>query len=397
MGSIYRRKHKCANADGKTVVKEGKTYWIKYYRDGKPYRESTESTSYEHARKLLAIREGQVATNTFPGLEVKKTTFDELAQDMLDDYQINGRKSTRRLKSLHDNLREHFGGKRAADIQSRQINGYIKKRQEEKAVNGTINRELSALRRMFTLGARQSPPKVTNPPHIAMLKERNARKGFFEYQDYVKLLQALPEHLKPVLTAAYFTGMRRGELLDITWDQVNLEEGKITLDADNTKTDEARTIYLTGELYQAIAEQYDLMKRQYPDCRYVFFLDGHKIKYCRKSWITACNQAGIPGKLFHDLRRSGVRNMIRSGVSETVAMRISGHKTRSVFSRYDITSEQDLKAAAEKLTEHHRKMREKLEQKQKEEAASLVTGTGTGTGSAIEGEIPSFSDSKSLK
>ena len=395
MGSIFKREHKDKGADGKTVTREGKTYWIKYYRDGRPYRESTESTSYDHARKILALREGQIATNTFPGLDVKKTTFDDLAQYMVDDYEVNGRKSARRIKSLIDHLREHFGGKRVTDIQTDQITGYIRKRQKEKAENGTINRELSGLRRMFNLGSRQTPPKVINPPHIAMLKESNVRKGFFEYGEYVKLLAALPEHLKPVLTAAYMTGMRRGELLDITWDQVSLEEGKITLDADNTKTGESRIIYLTGELYQAIAYQHELMKQKFPDCRYVFFLAGHKIKYCRKSWMTACKSAGLKEKLFHDLRRSGVRNMIRSGIPEVVAMRISGHKTRSVFDRYNITSEEDLKAAAEKLTEHHRKMRGKLEQKQREEAAALI-GTGMGTGSAFGGEIPSFSDSKSL-
>ncbi len=397
MGSIFKRAHRYKDADGKIVFREGKTYWIKYYRDGKPYRESTESTSYEHARKILALREGQIAENKFPGLEVKKTTFDELAQDMLDDYQLNGRKSIRRLKELQEHLREHFGGKRSSDIRSDQITSYIKKRQSENAENGTINRELSALRRMFNLAARRTPPKVINPPHITMLKERNVRKGFFEREDYEKLLGILPEHLKPVLTAAYYTGMRQGELLGITWEQVNLEEGKITLDADNTKTDESRIIYLTGELYETIAHQYDLKQRQYPDCPYVFFLDGHKIKYCRKSWITACKEAGLPGKLFHDLRRSGVRNMVRSGIPETVAMRISGHKTRSVFDRYNITSEQDLKTAAERLTKYHQEMRAKLERKQKKASPVPVTGTVLGTGSAFEGENPSFSDSKSLK
>jgi len=406
MGSIFRRKHACKDADGKpikdangkTVTREGKTYWIKYYRDGKSYRESSESTSHEHARKVLALREGQVATNTFPGLEVKKTTFDDIAQYVIDDYEVNGRKSTKRIKSLIDHLRAHFGGRRVAEIQSGQIAIYIRKRQKENAENGTINRELSALRRMFNLGARQSPPTVINPPHIAMLKENNARQGFFEYPEYVKLLEALPEYLKPVLMAAYFTGMRRGELLGITWDQVSLEEGKITLDADNTKSDTSRTIYLTGELYEAIATQHELHEQQFPDCQYIFSRDGHKIKQDgRKAWTAACKQVGLSEKLFHDLRRTGVRNLIRSGVPETVAMRISGHRTRNVFDRYNISSEEDLKDAAGKLTEHHRKMKDRLEQKQKEESASLAKGTATGTGTEIAREAASFPKSKSLK
>ena len=92
-----------------------------------------------------------------------------------------------------------------------------------------------------------------------------------------------------------------------------------------------------------------------------------------------------------------MRELIRSGTPETVAMKISGHKTRSVFDRYNITSEKDLQAAAERLTEHHRQMRAKMEQKQKEEAAAAIKGTATGTIDTLEGETPSSPDSKTLE
>src|SRR5512143_3587789 len=108
MGAIFKREHKYKNAAGESFTKQGKTYWIKYYRNGRPYRESTKSTSYEHARKLLALREGHIVENKFHGLDVTRTTYDELEKDMLDDYQINGKKSARRLTSLFNNLRDKF-------------------------------------------------------------------------------------------------------------------------------------------------------------------------------------------------------------------------------------------------------------------------------------------------
>jgi hypothetical protein len=85
------------------------------------------------------------------------------------------------------------------------------------------------------------------------------------------------------------------------------------------------------------------------DCPYLFHNDGNPIVDCRHAWKTACAKAGLSGLLVHDLGRSGIRNMVRSGVPEAVAMRISGHLTRTVFERYNIVSEGDLDAAAVKL------------------------------------------------
>jgi integrase len=189
-----------------------------------------------------------------------------------------------------------------------------------------------------------------------MLKESNIRKGFFEYKDFVSLRNALPAYLKPVVTFAYHTGWRRSEILNLTWDRVDIKEGTVSLDPGETKNDDGRTLYLNEEL---LKEMHSLQSKRRLGFPYVFHRDGHRIKDYRDAWRSACKKIGlqvkdektgrmIPAKLFHDFRRTGVRNMVRAGVNERVAMVILGHKTRSVFDRYNIINNDDLKDATQK-------------------------------------------------
>ncbi len=233
------------------------------------------------------------------------------------------------------------------DINSPKIEDYIESRLEEGAANATINRELSALKRMLNLGARQTPPKVDRVPFIPMLKENNIRKGFFEHAEFVALRDAISEYLKGFVTFAYKTGWRVSEIAGLTWNQVDRDNGIVRLEVGETKNDDARMVYLDGELQEVFNGQWETRKTLLP---YVFLNEdgSNKIKSFRKTWIAACKDAKIENRLFHDFRRTAVRNMVRAGIPEGVAMKISDHKTLSVFEHYNIVNDADLQLAAQK-------------------------------------------------
>jgi integrase len=332
------------------IYKRGKVYWIQYYRNGKPYRETTKSEKEADAKHLLKKREGEISEGKLPGIYFDRVKFDELAEGFLRDYRINQRKSLDRAERSIKQLKKYFEGYRVSDITSPKIEVYIETRLEEGAANATINRELSALKRMLNIGARQTPPKVDRVPYISMLKENNTRKGFFEHAEFVALRDELPDYLKGFVTFAYKTGWRMSEITGLTWSQVDRDNGIVRLEPGETKNDDGRTVYLDDELRDVFNDQWELRKKSRKLTPYVFPGNNgdEQIKDFRFSWNKACTDANIGKKLFHDFRPTAVRNMVRAGIPEGVAMKISGHKTRSVFDRYNIVNDADLQLAAQK-------------------------------------------------
>jgi integrase len=340
-----------------SIYQRGSRWWIKYFRDGKPFWESSGSTKQSDAQRLLDKRRAEIYAGTHIEGPARRILVSEFLEGLVRDYKINGKAEDWCESVVRVHLKPFFGEMRAAKVRPDDAEKFIEQRQSEGASNSTINKEIALLRRSFNLAKRSGKLSVV-PLFPAKLAEKNVRKGFFERDEFIKHRDALPQHLKPVTTFAYWTGCRKGEILGLTWSHVDLRQRVVRLEPGETKNDESRMIPLAGELLEMLRMQKDIRDEKWAGCQWVFFRSGKKIVDFRGAWEKACeaadliNSEGKPTKLFHDLRRTGVRNLIRAGVPERVAMAISGHKTRSVFDRYNIVSERDLHEAARRLSNY---------------------------------------------
>lgn len=344
-GGLHQRRKR---GEGR-LWKIGRIYWIQYYVHGRQVRESSRSEKEDVAERLLAKRLAEINADTFVGPAARRLRYDQIRDALYHDYQTNHRKWLRIGKDGERyicgvrHLDLFFMGQRVLAITTGRIREFIVARQLKGATNGTINRELALLRRMFNLALEDGILRTI--PHFPMLREASPRKGFLEYAEFQALRRELPEYLRSVVTMAYYTGMRLGEMLNIQWENADLEAAEIRLDPGATKNNEPRTIPLVGEL----AEMLKIERDKCPSAVFIFTHNGRRIASFYKAWKSACSRAGLNGLLFHDLRRTGIRNLARANVPERVVMAISGHKTRAVFDRYNIVSGRDLKEAADKL------------------------------------------------
>jgi integrase len=353
--------------------KRGGVWWIRYYRNGRRYEESAKTDKWEKARDLLRTREGDIAKGVPVTPNIGRLKFEEAVGDVVTDYKTNGKRSLDDLQRRIDNhLIPYFGGRRMVTIGTADLRAYVAERQaptkhddgteEAGAAAATINRELAVIKRAFRLAVQAG--KLLAIPHIPMLRENNIRQGFFERTEFEDVRAKLPAALRGLVTFAYFTGWRiRSEVLGLTWSQVDRKAHTIRLEPGQTKSREGRTLPYDAltELREVIDEQWREHERLKAENRIVPFVfhrealvkqpdgslklqPGQPIKSFRKAWDSACGDAGVR-RIPHDFRRTAVRNLVRAGVPERTAMQITGHKTRSVFDRYDIVNEAVLRYA----------------------------------------------------
>lgn len=353
---------------GRIYTREGSRFWwVAYYHNGKQEREpalfvtgknkgskiEATNSNRESAEKFLKQRVGEITAEryggpVFVGPEQRRITVGQMIDALASDCKLRGINSAPWASHIKQ-VRAQFGEWRAVELSAEHIDSYIEHRLADGVRPSTINRNTQLLAQAYKFAMQRK--HINTAPYIRRLSEAgNARQGFFSEIEFRAVLSNLPQDIADFVHFGYLTGWRKGEIRSLRWADVDGDV--IRLLAENSKNGESRIITLEGELAELIERR--RVSRQVKTktgvmlADLVFHQNGRPILEFRKSWATATRLAGVPGRLVHDLRRTAVRNLIRAGVSERVAMQISGHKTRSMLDRYCIVSERDLREAMSK-------------------------------------------------
>jgi integrase len=344
---IYRRKNK-----------EGKYYgswYIQYPAEADPWTGkikyacekvglSQKLAERAFHQKMLKWQERKVL-----GLEKKRDyTFAELADWYLSLPKTAQIKSVAKIKQHCRKLNQTFGQIKAEKISSSMVEEYQQKRLSEVSCRGTaykpasVNRELEVMRRIFNLAIREEMVMRNPCWKVTRLPERNARDRVLTTEEWERLIMLLPQHAADVVITAFHTGMRAGEIFGMTWDRVNLKDGYFVLRQKDTKTGEGRHVYFNGEVRQILER---LGKVRSLSHTFVFTYRGKPLKSIKVGLASALKKGKIENFRLHDLRHTFTTNARKAGVHETVIMKLTGHKTRSMFTRYNSVDEADARQA----------------------------------------------------
>lgn len=325
--------------------------WYVRIRQGGERREiGTEAQSRQEALTIL-----RTMLNRAPAARaVARVRVRQLVERLRNDYRSRGQ-NLYDIERAWKHLEPVFGDLHAEDVTTDLMQAYIASRTQSGAASQTVLHEIGKLRRMFKLGYSYTPRLVAEIPLFPTITVHNAREGFFDEADFLRIYAELAEHLKPMMLVAFWIGWRRAELQNMRWTELDLETGELRIPpgGKRDKARRGRVIYLPepalAELRRWRAETDALEQRLGRTIEHVFHNRGRPIGWYYAGWRAACERAGLPGRLVHDFRRSAARMYRQRGVDENVAMKILGHVTPSIFRRYQIVGPDDLRQAAERV------------------------------------------------
>jgi integrase len=359
---------------------DSKFWWYRFTFKKKRVQRSTKTENKREAKDIERAAWTQFARAEV-GIEEKpkreRATVGALLDKLKEHYQSEGKASAQNLSTI-EQAREAFGKKMSDELTEQHVETYIAARLKKGRKPATVNRVLEATRRAFRIA------KLAAPEFRHLSEKGNVRQGFFTVQELEHVVQNLPQDLRDFTRFAFATAWRKSEVASLRWSDV--EDGVVRL--RDSKNGEPRQVVIDGELPEIIKRRRALRAVSTADgtifCDYIFHRNGEPIREFRKSWARACVAAKVGvmfcpkcqsegealtcckrptkyrGRILHDLRRSGIRDMIRGKVSQTVAMKISGHKTASMFRRYDITDEGDLREAMLSVQKYREAERSKV-------------------------------------
>ena len=355
LGRIFRRTRKV----GSDRIEYG-NFLIEFWHRGVCHRESSGSQNRNVARRLLKQRIAECATGKLVGPLHERVTVNDLLADLAAEYEVQGRASIKTLAHRTKALLAHLDGVRAIDVSTDRLNRLVIAWRAAQKQPATINRYLATLRRAYVVGAQARPPKVAHVPIFPRQTEHNVRRGWIDRPTMVALLAHLETAdsvVHDLVTWLYWTAMRIGSARQLEWTSVDCEAWSLVLPAEHEKTGKARALPLLPVLQAVLQRRWDARvayaQRTGVIVPWVFWRI-HNGRPCRvidlrKTWKSACEAAGCTGRLVHDLRRTAIRNMRLAGIERRDAMLISGHKTESVFERYNVDRDIGLRDAMTKL------------------------------------------------
>jgi integrase len=251
-----------------------------------------------------------------------------------------------------EHLLRHLGNRVASNLTQADIDEYRSHRLAETTRRGgppspaTLDLELAQLKRMCSYAVECGRLQVNPVARVKLLRKPNVRQVTLDEPTFLKLVEAAEPSYRPVLLMAYDTGMREGEILNLRWSQLDLKDRAVRLGAEDTKTNKARTVYLTDRVIEPLQQ---LPRQLHSEYVFVSHRTGSRWSELRRAFDRARKAVGREDLWFHDLRRSFVTNARRRGVPESVVMRMSGHRTRNVFDRYNVVEDEDVRNAVKTI------------------------------------------------